>query len=298
MKHSVKNFLVVFFLSIVIFAVCAVFLVQYISSTILSSAISDEGGDPTITTPDEAGIPTEDRSTLSYLILGLDEDGCADYILLTHIDRTAGTFFVSDIPSTLRIELDGGYSTLAEAARVRGIDFVREKVYALTALSPDFLFAVEAQGFVDLVDRFGGFEHTVPFAMNDADPERGIYIDLAKGKQTLGGQEALSFLQYDAYDEDGGLARSQNFRALMLSMCRSILTAENNLMRASEMLGELYNDFTTDMTMEQANAYLDALFSFSGYEVSELTYPGTAQGDCYLPDLAAAHKAYKPYRAD
>ncbi|MBR6530625.1 MAG: LCP family protein [Clostridia bacterium] len=297
MKHSFKNFLVVFLMSVVIFSVAAVFLVQFISNTLLSSAISDEGvSDPIITTPDE-GVYEEVKNTLSYLILGLNEEGDADYILLTHIDRGAGTFMMTDLPANLRIELDGGYRKLGEAASSRDVDFVREKVYALTAVEIDYLFCVEADGFVDLVDRFGGFEFNVPQPMQQSDADRGIHIDLAAGSQHLDGGKALSVLRFDGYASDAVFARSQTFRALMLAMCRGVLNAENNLMKASEMLSEIFSDFTTDMTLSSANEYLDTLFSFKGYTLQEFTYPGRSEGDFYLPDTQKALETYKPYRA-
>lgn len=296
MKYSLRNFLVVFFMSIVIFAVAAVFLMQYIQNSILSSPISDESAEPIISTEEGAQVPQENKNTLSYLVLGLDEDGAAAYLLLTHIDRGAGTFLLSDIPADLRIELGGEYRTLGEAALLRDIEFVREKVYALTAVRPDYLFTVEAEGFVDLIDRFGTFEFEVPCAMQQSDPERGLYIDLAAGKQAINGSRALQILQFDGYASEVALSRSTTFRALVKAMCHGILTAENNLMRASEMLPELYADLTTDMTLSEANSYLDTLFSFAGYDLTEFTYPGKCEGEYYLPDTASALEAYKPYR--
>lgn len=282
-------------MSVVIFSVAAVFLVQFISNSLLSAAISDEGGEPIIST-EENSIEEPMTNTLSYLILGLDENGEADYILLTHIDRTAGTFTISDLPANLRIELDGGYRTLGGAALTRGIDFVREKVYALTAVKIDYLFCVEADGFVDLVDRFGGFPFNVPVAMQQAEPARGIHIDLAAGNAHLDGARALQVLQFSKYDKNPVEQRSATFRALMAAMARGILTAENNLMRASEMLDEIFSDFTTDMTLSEANGHLDTLFSFSGYKLTEFSYPGRSEGEYFLPDTQSALETYKPFR--
>ncbi|MBP3686076.1 MAG: LCP family protein [Clostridia bacterium] len=298
MKHSARNFLVVFLVSIVLFSVLAFFLMQYISDMLIPTTISDEGGDPTVTTPEtEAVIPTEDSSALSYLILGLDEFGAADYILLNQIDRHASTFLISDLPANLLLDLDAREQMLGDTAKTRDINFVREKVYALTAVEIDYIFCVEADGFVDLVDQFGGFEFDVPCNMNQSEPDRGIQIDLAKGKQHLDGAKALQVLQFSDYETNVGLSRSETFRAMMLAMCRGILTAENNLMRTSEMLPELFCDFTTDMTIEEANGYLDTLFSFDSYTVEEFTYPGKSEGDFYRADIDAALESYKPYRA-
>lgn len=296
MKYSLRNFLVVFFMSIVIFAVAAVFLMQYISNSILSSPISDEGGDPIISTEQKEELSENVKNTLSYLVVGLDDEGKAAYLLLTHINRETGTFLVSDLPANLRIELDGTYRTLGETALDRGLEFVRDKVYALTTVRPDYLFAVEADGFRDLVDRFGGFDFNVPRAMQQTFPERGVRIDLAAGKQHLNGALALQVLQFSGYDTDVTLSRSETFRALTVAMCRGILTADNNLMRASEMLPELFLDFTTDMTLGDANRHLDTLFSFGSYELAEFTYPGRSDGTYYLPDTTGAEEIYKDYR--
>lgn len=296
MKYSFRNFLFVFLVSVVIFSVAAVFLMQYISGILLSTPISDESADPNISTEDSTVVPQEHSSALSYLILGLDEEGRAAYILLNRIDREEGTFLMSSIPANLRIELDGTYQRLGDVALTRGIDFLREKIYALTSLKSDYLFCVEADGLCDLVDRFGGFEYKVPQAMQEHDPDRGLSIDLAAGNQHLDGKKALDVLRFSAYPKNAEYYRAETFRELMVAMCRGILTEDNNLMRASETLPELFSDFTTDMTITEANKYLDTLFSFDAYELHEFGYPGKNEGDFFLPDTAEALAVYKPYR--
>ena len=295
MKYSLRNFLVVFLLSIVIFSVAAVFLWQYISSSILAKP-ENTAEETVISTEGEENGKETVKNSLSYLILGLDDDGRAAYLLLTHIDKDSGIFFCSDLPANLRLELDGEARTLGDAAVVRDLSFVREKVYALTAVKPDYLFTVEAEGFRDLVDRFGGFDFNVPQAMQESAPERGISIDLAAGNQHLDGAKALQVLQFSGYAENPEVSRSATFRAMIGAMCRGILSREGNLMKASEMLDDLYADVTTDMAPGEASAFLETLFAYPNYEVQEWTYPGTSEGEWFLPDTTGALDAYKSFR--
>lgn len=295
MKYSLRNFLIVFLVSIVIFSVAAVFLVDTVSDMLKTPQTEDAVMDPIINVQ-ESAIPTEIKDTLSYLILGIGQNGRAEYLLLTHIDKVAKTFLVSDLPANLRIELDGTYQTLGDAALSRDIEFVREKVYALTAVKIDYLFSVEAHGFVDLVNRYGGFSFNVPVNMNQTDADRGIFVNLAAGEQHLDGEAALSVLQYSLYSENPALARSQTFRALMVAMAKGILGEQNNLMKTADMLSDVFSDFTTDMTMTEADSYLDTIFAFSSYELVEFSYPGKNEGVFFLPDTTEARELYKAYR--
>lgn len=295
MKYSLRNFLVVFLMSIVIFAVAAVFLVQYISSTILSSAISDEGGADMLITEEEGGHPVEDDSSLSYLVLGTDDDGEADYILFVSIDRDTEVFLVSTIPANLRVSVDGGYQRLGALAQTRGIDFVRDKVHALTSVRADYLIGIDGEGLAGVVDLFGGVDYFVPQAMYESDPSKNIEINLLKGQQRLNGAQARQLLQFTGYEGDAELSRANTCRSFVLAMCESILTTDN-LMRASDMLQDVYDSITTDMTYSEASRNLETLFNFQKYEHRELNYPGHSEGEYYLGSLPDGIKEYSIYR--
>ena len=298
MKYSLRNFVIVFLLSIVIFSVAAVFLVDLVSNMLETPSSAGEISDPIIN-KEESIIPKDDKSTLTYLILGIGDDGEAEYLLLTHVNRVKKTFTISDLPANLRIELDGGYQTLGEAVLSRNIEFVRDKVYALTAVKIDYLFSVEAHGFVELVDRLGGIDFNVPTDLKQTDDVRGITIDIPAGVQHLDGATALKVLQYNGYSSDVDVNRSKTFRSLMAAFCRSVLGAENKesiQVEISTNLAEYFSTFTTDMTMTEAAEHLGTLFAFSSYEFSEFSYPGKSEGTYFLPDTMEARTTYKACR--
>ncbi len=296
MRYSLRNFLIVFILSVLLFSVAAVFLINYIGSTVFSSPISDTSAEPSVTGQVSGGDkPMVDTAKLSFLVLGLNDDGEADHILMIRINKQLDRFMISSIPSNLRVQLDGGYQKLGHTALSRGVDFVREKVYALTAAESEYLIVFESDGFADFVDLFGGFEFQVPQAMRYADPARNLYIDLDAGVQHLNGAKAVQFLQYADYESEPEITRANNARALVLALFRGIMTTDN-LMHASDVLGEILSDLTTDMTGDQASADLDTIFNFARFSVEELAYPGTNEGEFFLPDTAAALSAYAPYR--
>ncbi len=298
MKYSLRNFLIVFLLSIIIFSVAAVFLVDLVSDMLTPPSSEGEISDPIIN-KEESIIPKDSKNTLTYLILGIGDEGDAEYLLLTHINRIKKTFTISDLPANLRIELDGGYQTLGEAVLSRDLEFVRDKVYALTAVKIDYLFSVEAHGFEELVNRLGGIDYNVPTDFKQVDEVRGITIDIPAGAQHLDGETALNVLRYSNYPSDVEVNRSKTFRSLMAALARSVLGAENKesiQVEISTNLAEYFSTFTTDMTMAEAEEHLGTLFAFSSYEFSEFSYPGKSEDTYFLPDTMEARTTYKACR--
>lgn len=296
MRYSLRNFLIVFILSVLLFSVAAVFLINYIGSTVFSSAISDSSSEPSITGQNSGGEkPLIDGSKLSFLVLGLNEDGEADHILMICINKLRDQFMISSIPSSLRVSLYGGYQKLGHTALSCGVDFTRDAVYALTAVQTDYLIVFDADGFSDFVDLFGGFDFQVPQTMRYSDPARNLYISLDAGAQHMSGAAAVQFLRYADYANDATVIQANNGRALALALFREVMTTDN-LMRASDLLTEMYADFTTDMTSSQLSENLDTIFNFSRFSVEEIAYPGTGEEEFFLPDTASAKTIYMPYR--
>jgi LCP family protein required for cell wall assembly len=63
---------------------------------------------------------------------------------------------------------------------------------------------VNVEGFVEIVDLFGGVEIDVPYLMNYYDPAQELTIYLEKGLQTLDGKQAEGFVRFrQGFDENG-----------------------------------------------------------------------------------------------
>lgn len=81
-------------------------------------------------------------------------------------------------------------------------DVIKEKF----GIEVDDYIKINPEGFVELVDIFGGVDIEVPIDMNYDDPFQDLSIHLNKGMQRLDGKQAEGFVRFrQGYDEEGGL---------------------------------------------------------------------------------------------
>jgi LCP family protein required for cell wall assembly len=81
-------------------------------------------------------------------------------------------------------------------------DVIKEKF----GIVVDDYVRINPDGFVKLVDLFGGVDIDVPIDMHYDDPFQDLSIHLDKGRQTLNGKQAEGFVRFrQGYDEEGEL---------------------------------------------------------------------------------------------
>ena len=113
---------------------------------------------------------------------------------------------------------------------------------------------VNTQGFVKLVDLFGGVEIKVPYDMNYEDPTQDLYIHLEKGLQVLKGSQAEGFVRFrqgwrkdGTFFEVGDTERKKNqinFMKAFIQQHGSI----RNINKLPGMLGILGKNVKTSMS--------------------------------------------------
>ena len=81
-------------------------------------------------------------------------------------------------------------------------DVIKEKF----GIEVDDYVKINPEGFVELVDLFGGVDLEVPYDMNYDDPYQDLSIHLSKGMQQLDGNEAEGFVRFrQGYNEKNEL---------------------------------------------------------------------------------------------
>ncbi|GAB2786680.1 LCP family protein [Amycolatopsis magusensis] len=158
-------------------------------------------------TPDApvAAAPTE----TDVLLIGADESGRADAILLARLD-TKGVLRAVSLPR----DTWTGEEKLSQIFAARGVDGLVEAVQALTGVRPGHHAVLDAAGFVRLSDAVGGVEVCLRHPADD--PRSGARFPA--GKQTLSGDHALAFLRQRAGLPNGDLDRAARQRAFLQSL--------------------------------------------------------------------------------
>jgi LCP family protein required for cell wall assembly len=220
----------------------------------------------------------------------------ADSIMLIKIDSETKEFVFSMLPSNMKVQTDGNDVKLGSLYSSKGIDYLRDKVTAMTGMPIDYYAVVPVGGLAAIIDELGGISFTVRTDMNYEDESQQLSIHIPKGSRMLSGTDAVNMLRYRSYP-DGDTSR----RALISTFAGAILkklTDPSYLAQANSLYTSASQYVETDFTLTDLTIHLELIFSYPEFTTTDLTYPGTAAGsDTYFePDLTAAIKLYRSYR--
>ncbi len=184
-----------------------------------------------------------EEESINILILGEDEKyTLMDTIGIISIDKKSKTMKLIMIPrdtyldynSRIRNFIDKkglaksykinysywiGYELKYEGKfkKYHSISFVADVINEKFGIEVDDFIKVNPDGFVEIVDLFGGVNINVPYDMNYEDPYQDLYIHLEKGQQHLDGEQSEGFVRYRKgtdrhgnYHDHGDVARKKN----------------------------------------------------------------------------------------
>ncbi|MDD4773317.1 MAG: LCP family protein [Eubacteriales bacterium] len=198
----------------------------------------------------------------------------ADAIMLLKIDGGAKEFVFSMLPSDMRVQADGNDVKLGSLYASKGIHYMRNKVTAMTGLKIDYYAVISVVGLASVIDELGGINVTVPTDMNYDDESQQLYIHINKGSQTLGGTDAVNMLRYKLYP-NGDTSRRSMIAAFARAMLKK-MTDVSNITRAPDIFTSLSKYVETDFTLADLALHLDLILAYPDYTASDINYPGTA----------------------
>lgn len=160
-------------------------------------------------------IAAATQKNITVLVTGIDSAlGGSDVIMLVNLDRTAGNVRVVQIPRDTYINSGAGnshkinavYATAVTKARKNGATADEAAHAGNRALSAfltrnfgvniDHYLSVNTAGLAKIVDAAGGVTVDVPMDIDYDDHSQDLHIHLKKGKQHLGGKEAVQFVRF------------------------------------------------------------------------------------------------------
>jgi LCP family protein required for cell wall assembly len=161
-------------------------------------------------TPAGTSAPTD----LNLLLLGVDERGLTDSIVLAHLDAD-GTAAAVSVPRDSWVDVPGhGMTRLNAVHEQYGIDTLTATIEDLTGAPVNHYAILDQTGLADLSTTVGGV--TVCLAAPTSDPTSGA--NFPAGAQKLSGDAALAFLRQRHGLPNGDLDRIARLQMFMHSM--------------------------------------------------------------------------------
>jgi anionic cell wall polymer biosynthesis LytR-Cps2A-Psr (LCP) family protein len=193
-------------------------------------------------------------------------------IILLRIDKERGHTSFTAFPTDAYVTLEDKYVQLGDIYANYGLQFLIDRIHALTGISIDNHILTSYETFPALVNSImpRGVSYTVPSNLYLNDMYRDIFVNLPIGRRVLDGEKALQLITYDAYT-DG--ANSKMFTTV--KFMRELYTQYTNITNYSSAFKTLPNIIGkcyTDLTKEKLIDSIDMMFKYSTSQM-ELNVP-------------------------
>ena len=242
--------------------------------------------DPSETEKPKPSIP-EATGTLNILLLGADDaGGLTDTICVVNIDATKKKLKLISIPRDAYIPYDNWVKEkLAEEGLLhakgifkinmsayigrlvgyphgkfenKGINFMCDIIYGILGYEIDEYVHVNFDGFIEIVDLFGGIEVTAPENIYN---NKGELI-IKEGLNRMDGQKALFYARaryrYDEFGNQlpspGDSYRKENQLNMLVEVSKQLVTPEN-ITKAQDILNSLRKNLHHSITVSDLSDY-------------------------------------------
>ncbi len=200
---------------------------------------------------------------VNILILGIDGvpeaaangpkifEGRSDTILLFHLDPRDKSISLLSVPRDTKVEVPGISLRKISEANARGGAALATRLVSsmLNNTRIERYVRVSSNAFRELVDLLGGVEVFVPRAMSYTDTAQKLKINLAKGWQTLNGEQAEQFARFrnDGLGDIGRIQRQQS----LIQAIRNRLASPSVLVRLPQIVRLMQKYVDTNLNYEE-----------------------------------------------
>lgn len=188
----------------------------------------------------EEPVDTNALEPVSVLLMGIDsyngvDSGRSDTMIVVTVDPETNTTTMLSIPRDAYVYIEGyGYDKINHAYAFGGAELAVQTVENFLDIPIDYYVAMDFQGFVDLIDLFGGVT-----VNNEFEFTSGAYHYPA-GEIHLNGEEALQYCRMRYEDPEGDAGRQQRQQQVIMSLLEEASSIESvgQISEIFEVLGE------------------------------------------------------------
>lgn len=223
----------------------------------------------------------------------------ADAMLLIRADKANHRFVYSYIPPEMLVMCGGVEMTLSEAYTTLGIDYLTEKIMAITGFFIDFYTVIDMAGVEALINAVDGLTVSVPCDMKYSDPAQQLYIDLKSGVQKLSGEKCMDLIRFNGYPEGIAFDRATVTMSVFNTLAER-LASESVIAKITNVYSITTKYATTNFGTADLAEHTDLLTQYSDYKKINISYPGTYSVHngrrVFVPNINKAILNYSEYR--
>lgn len=242
----------------------------------------------------------------NVLVLGVDEIGLADVVIVASFERDTGNINLLHIPRDTFTQLPAHrienmranglwvpangvmrINALRSLGREFGIQYTQEQLSETLGIHFHYYVEINTAAFRNVVDLIGGVEIEVPRRMVYNDPYQNLFINIPPGLQLMDGRTAEHFVRYRTSYADADLGRINAQQQFLTQLFRQALRRENIMRNPLELAQVAINYVQTDIGLDivryipyVVNLNADSIFTYT-LPGRDLRLPG---GWFYIPD--------------
>ncbi len=231
----------------------------------------------------DAGRPEAGaEGTLNYLLLGADargdsENGRSDVIMLAHVPATRDKVYLISFTRDMWVTIpERGSAKINAAYAYGGPALAVRTVENLIETRIDHVVTVDFEGFAALTEAVGGVEVINEHASKSWSRDRSEQFTYPKGRITLSGESALSYVRDRKGLPEGDLDRAERQRLVLSALLAKMAKPEvlANPVAFSNMTTTLGRHLTADQGLTPAEIWNTATsMRISGSDVVSLQAP-------------------------
>ena len=224
----------------------------------------------------------------------------AETMSIVRFDKERGELTYTHIPGSVLVSAKGVKTRIGNLISDHGVEFLVDKVHAITGIEIDSYFVFTPQSAAEAFDNVGDISYTIQSDMKYTDAEKGIDIYIKAGSQKLNGEKTVGMLRFDGYGNIG-IKRGSTVCGYIKRFVNKLsgdFTYEELRGIIDLLLSREY--VVSNFTFEDSEESIRLLSMSDGLEVVELSIVGNMQtigGEKYFYlDEEKTLEALNPYR--
>lgn len=195
-----------------------------------------------------------------------------DVTVLVRMDKERKQFTFTYFPRDAVISFGDERVLFRDIYYNYGIDALIDVVHSVTGIRPDRHLILHSEYVDDVINSIGGLDLMVATPMKLTDPENGIDIDLPEGLNTLNGDEAVQYLNYDNYDPSTFSVERAGL--IMVRAFISRLTQPSGYSNAGAKFTNIRQYCITDMLVSDITDNRDVWYGYAQYGKQQIDLKG------------------------
>jgi len=283
------------------------------------SPYTEKDDEPSNNEPNQDGRMYFKPSFHTFLIIGIDQGGNVDLLMVAAYDALTQQTSLISIPRDIQVipyvnrrpaKIVNAYNFGRAGGRGHdeGIRRLKREVESIIGFTPDFYVMLEYALIERVIDAVGGVDVYVWRDMihHDSTPGMQLHINLRRGQQRLNGEQAIHFARFRTsnlgYQDANGnyvygpsisdYQRIENQQAVLHAFVRQ-LNSPSTILRIPEFINAYNEHLRTNMTLGYmlwfGTEFMNAQGGFERIETYTLPTRGTSGAPSWyeLPDPEA-----------